>query len=159
MNKYTYKGPDVNLGRFGAVRNGDVLTLTDLEADTIARDSRFEPIREGEKGKKASNIVPITGQMTPPERAAAEAANKEERERLEELAKANNAATVEITELREKTWAQLVEVAEKMNAGGADPAIPTGKKQTKGQLIRDILKARGLAGEAESVEEEEEAVK
>ena len=154
MNKYVYNGADVNLGRFGAVRSGDVLTLTDHEADTIAKDKRFQPLRDGDKKKNAGNMIPLTDKMTPDERAAVVAANKEEKDRLEKLALANNAATVEITELREKNWSQLVEIAEKLNADGAKPQIDTGKKQTKGQLIRDILRARGLDG-AVSLEQEE----
>lgn len=159
MNTYRYKGPDVNLGRFGQVRSGDVLVLTDHEADTVAkdRDKRFEAVREGEKPKPGGSFVPITDKMTADERAAAEARNKAEKDRIDDLQKANNAAQVEIVELREKTWAQLVEIAEKMNAAGGQPQIPTGKKVTKSELVRQILRARGLdAGTAAEQEEDEE---
>jgi len=151
MNKYIYDGADINLGRFGAVRKGDVLLLTDREADTVDRDKRFKPVRGTEP--KAGQFVPVTDKMTPEQRAAAEASNKAEKERLDELSKANNAATVEVNELREKSWSELVEVAEKINAEGKTK-IEFSKRTSKAALIRDIMRAKGM-GESGDEEESE----
>jgi hypothetical protein len=61
MPKYTYLGHEVNLGRFGVVRRGDVVNLTDKEEDAIleSKDSRFRTHKEGEKIEYAGARVPV----------------------------------------------------------------------------------------------------
>jgi DNA mismatch repair ATPase MutL len=51
-HKFYFKGPAVNLGRFGDVKEGDVLTLTPHEAVHIAEDKRFEAYDEKKHAKK-----------------------------------------------------------------------------------------------------------
>ncbi len=44
MNAMKYNGPEVNLGRFGPVKKGDVLLLTEREAECVHDDKRFQPV-------------------------------------------------------------------------------------------------------------------
>lgn len=44
MRTFEYKGPAGNLGRFGFVNPGDLLVLSDREAEDIANDKQFKPV-------------------------------------------------------------------------------------------------------------------
>lgn len=41
MKQYVYLGKPTNLGRFGAVKSGDLLVLTEAEARSVISDARF----------------------------------------------------------------------------------------------------------------------
>ncbi len=43
-NTFEFQGPLTNLGRFGLVKKGDVLLLTDHEAACIKDDKRFKQV-------------------------------------------------------------------------------------------------------------------
>jgi hypothetical protein len=81
--RFIYRGADVNLGRFGAVRRNDVLRLTKQEARGIEGDKRFEPVIEGK------TKLPTPGHFLPRFFPGAEQHNRKERERLEQITKAN----------------------------------------------------------------------
>lgn len=55
--KFYFKGPGVNLGRFGEVKEGDVLTLTPHEASHVEGDKRFEAYDEKKHGKKKESTT------------------------------------------------------------------------------------------------------
>lgn len=162
MNRYQFKGEDVNLGRFGPVRKGDVLLLTDDEAAGIVGDKRFARLKENDKPKQG-NFVPITDKMTPDERAAAEAANKTEKERLETLQKENDQDRVEVLEIKSKSFDELAAMAAQINADAKGTIIDIGRKTSRAELVRQILSHRRnlkggepVEGETEDPEENDE---
>lgn len=46
MKEFVYVGPLVNLGRFGPVRAGSVLRLTNREARSVAGSPQFVPVEK-----------------------------------------------------------------------------------------------------------------
>lgn len=65
MAKYHWLGGTTNLGRFGTVRRGDIVNLTDKEDESIqgqgpngAIDPRFQPFKEGAKIEGAGLDLP-----------------------------------------------------------------------------------------------------
>lgn len=48
MKVFEFRGETVNLGRFGKVKAGDTLVLTDQEANDIRADKRFKPVKQAE---------------------------------------------------------------------------------------------------------------
>ena len=46
MRKFKYKGKSGNVGQYGYVKNGDVLTLPEHEAYSVKDSSEFVPLRE-----------------------------------------------------------------------------------------------------------------
>lgn len=60
MNKFYFKGPETNLGRFGVVGKGSVLTLTEHEEGCIRDDERFEsynPDKHGDAIPEGSDLA------------------------------------------------------------------------------------------------------
>jgi hypothetical protein len=57
MNVFKYRGPDVNLGRFGPVKAGDTLLLTEAEAKSIRDDQRFVPLKDAKVSKDDEQII------------------------------------------------------------------------------------------------------
>jgi len=159
MTKFLFKGEEVQLGRFGFVKKGDVLLLTEQETTCIIRDQdkRFE-VYTPKPGtpKPKGNLIPITDKMTGAEREAAEKANKIEAQRLDQLAKANDENTVIVEEIRAMTYDGLVELAERMNDEAKSEVVSFSRKTSKSDLIRLILEARrrGLGALEEETEKE-----
>lgn len=147
--KYLFSGEDVQLGRFGLVRKGDVLELTPHEAQCITdtKDKRFKKLNEKEALKvEPGQFITITDDMTPQERADAESANKAEQARLDGLAQSNDAERVFVQEVKEMTYPQLEAYVEKMNTEAGREVIQYDKKKTrKGDLVSLILAARRQA--------------
>lgn len=141
MNRYQFKGEDVNLGRFGPVRKGDVLILTDQEAEGIVGDKRFSRLKEGDKPKQGQ-FVPVSDKMTPEEKEQADKANKAEKERLEILQKENDQDRVEVLEIKSKSFDELAAMAAQMNADAGGTIIEIGRKTSRAELMRQILIAR-----------------
>jgi predicted transcriptional regulator len=143
-NKFIYRGENCNLGRFGEVRTGDVLTLTDLEAESVEANEhkRFERVVAGKtKVPKQGGFIEITDKMSGDERVAAEAHNRDEQARLDQLAKANDEKRIAILDVKEKKYSELVELAEKMNHDAGRQVVDTGKNLPKQELVRRILAA------------------
>jgi hypothetical protein len=44
VSKFIFRGPTANLGRFGSIKNGDILDLTAAEILTVAADTRFSAV-------------------------------------------------------------------------------------------------------------------
>jgi hypothetical protein len=147
-HKFIFRGEDQNVGRFGWVRKGDTLTLTDHEADYVERngDANLERVTAKTKAVK-SNLVEITDKMSGDERVAAEAANKAEAERVAQLAKANDEKRIDAIDIKEKKYDELVELAEKMNHDAGRQVVDPGKNLPKQELVRRILAAREAASE------------
>lgn len=43
-NTFEFRGPATNLGRFGMVKTGEILVLTEKEAECIRSDRRFKAV-------------------------------------------------------------------------------------------------------------------
>lgn len=93
MPKYHFLGGTTNLGRFGTVKRGDLLILTDKEEESILTngpggkiDARFQPFKEGTKIDGAGLDLPEGfEQLTKEGQAAARQTADNERKRLEAL--------------------------------------------------------------------------
>jgi hypothetical protein len=95
MKSFKWNGGAVNLGRFGLVNKGDVLVLTDHEAEYVARekDKNFQPV---DPAKVKAPALPED-----PKAAAAEKA------RREALDKANDTQVLADQEIREMKREEL----------------------------------------------------
>jgi hypothetical protein len=153
MNRFQYKGEDCNLGRFGPVRKGDVLILTDQEAEGITGDKRFSRLKDNQN-PKPGQFVPVSDNLTPEQREAAEKANKAEKERLETLAKENDADRVEILEIKSKSFDELAAIAAKINAEAGGTIIDIGRRTSRPELMRQILQHRRNLKGGEPIEGE-----
>jgi len=63
MKEFVYVGPLANLGRFGPVRAGSVLRLTNREAQSIGGSSQFVPV-----GKYTGDAQVLDSPENDPER-------------------------------------------------------------------------------------------
>lgn len=99
MAKYVWLGGTVNLGRFGTVRRGDVLNMTEKEEESIGTngpggslDPRFRAFKDGEKAVDGAGLDLPEGfeKLTKEGQAAARQASEETRRRLEALAQSVN---------------------------------------------------------------------
>jgi hypothetical protein len=98
MPKFHFLGGTTNLGRFGTVKRGDVLNLTDREAESIlnngpggAIDPRFQPFKEGAKIDGAGLDLPEGYELyTREAQAAARQQAEDQRKRAEALNQAVN---------------------------------------------------------------------
>lgn len=140
-----YIGEPTNLGRFGEVRKGDILNLTEDEGRALlrGRDQRFRDpkSKEAQKEPIPDNTVEITDKMKPADRAAAEKANLDEKARQERLAIANDPQHIETMEIQHETYDQLLARAERINAKVGGEAITAAGKVSRTDLINAILSA------------------
>lgn len=94
MPKYTYLGHEVNLGRFGTVRRGDMVNLTDKEEESILenKDTRFQPFDEKKKVEWAGVRVPegFTDLKPAEQKKVIEKLERDERRRQEDLGQATD---------------------------------------------------------------------
>ena len=145
MNKFIYKGPDVNLGRFGSVKNNDILLLTEQEALMVERDEdkRFERVEETTKIPVAGTFIQIAPGMSKEQKESAEKHNKAEKERLEGLAKANDEDSVRTLELKGMKFEELVKEAERINEEAKAEVISFNPKKTsRAALLQMVLSAQ-----------------
>jgi hypothetical protein len=150
MNRYTFRGPPTNLGRFGAVRDGDPLVLTDQEADNIAGDERFEFLEDGQRPPSKNNLIAITAQMTGEERKKAEASNRLEMARQDKLKQSNDEDGVALLEIKGMSFEALSEMADAINEEAGQRVIDN-QRLSKAELIKALVNyRRKLKGEAEA---------
>lgn len=94
MPKYTYLGHEVQLGRFGTIRRGDMVNLSDKEEESIltSEDTRFRPFREGERIEYSGARVPVgfTDLKPAEQKKIMEKLQRDERRRLEDLGQATD---------------------------------------------------------------------
>lgn len=141
MRDYCFMGDDVNLGRFGPVRRGDRLLLTDTEQHAIESDRRFEEWDDKKHGKIQKAPVSPPATATEEEKQAARKAAEEEESRKANLAKANNEWNVMKTELEQSSYDQLLGFAKAMNEEN-ESDIKWSGKTSKSELIRLIIEAK-----------------
>jgi len=139
--RYIYDGDPCNLGHFGFVKKGDILVLTDQEERCVIADSDKRFKLAGPTDKQAANFIKITTAMTGKERAEAEAANTAEKARLDNLAKEIDSDRIEILEIKEKTFDQLIALGERINAKVGSAVVDVSKKISRADLITSILSA------------------
>lgn len=154
--KFIFQDDETNLGRFGMVKRGDVLDLTEHEANCIKTDKRFKLATEKLlKVHQPGEFIEITDDMTPEEKAEAEKLNREEQSRLDVLKRQSDPHAMFAQTVKEMKFKQLEELAAKMNADAGQEVIKYDKRKTsKGALIGFILLAyRNLHGLQATVEE------
>lgn len=174
--KFYFKGPAVNLGRFGHVKEGDILTLTPHEAGHIADDKRFEEYDEKKHAKKkevktielpkgfdkmkADEKAKVLKDLGLPENfeklnddaraeavAAASKTQNNEADRVDQLNQRNKEAEIEV--IRQMTVDELRELTKKLRGEGKTVDAPDNAK-TK-VLRRAIINT--LFGENSAPEE------
>lgn len=153
MKQYVYSGPEVNLGRFGVVKNGEILTLTASEEAMILRDGdkRFKEATAKTKAPALVVVPPAQEGETPEQKEAREKAEAE-KARQENIALANSQSRK--VELESMSKAALREEIEARNLKGAK--IKAHDAATKGELIRLIRENDGEKLGAEQGEEVDE---
>lgn len=154
MAKFIYKGPDVSLGRFGNVRKGDVLEMTDHEINHIRRDpsdKRFEPFKEGKAPEPPGIKLPEGFDKMPKEeqdkiRAKLE---REEQARRDSVEQANSKTEQE--QLEQMTKEQLLGLVDKLRKEGKTIDV---KADAPKRAIRKAIKL-ALYGDSRGDDEPE----
>lgn len=147
MKAHVYLGETVNIGRFGLLRKGDRVVLTDAEEHAIREDKRFQPWDEAKHGK-------ILKMPTAPEGATdadKERLKSEEEARRSSVEKANDEWNTMKTELGQSSYAALADVVKLMNEQDKT-SIVISAKTTKTELIRLICEAKRRLAEAKGKE-------
>ncbi len=133
--KFMYWGKEARReGRFGLIKPGDVLTFTPDQAEYVikTKDKDFRPWSEGIKPPAWAVKAPLIGK-------AAEDAEVAELLRQEILGKANDPNAVSLIALGEKTYAELVEYGNELNASGY--SVDLRPSMTRMQVIASICQA------------------
>jgi hypothetical protein len=146
-----YVGPALNLGRFGFVKDGDLLNLTAHEWSTLERsgDKRFRD----PKPNYAPPKVVLDAKLTAEDRQKAMDA---EAYRQAQLTKANSPSVTDSMAHDGLTRTQLLEKAQEMKAEGYK--IVFQKTASRNVLIKAIKLAMEVrAGEKTEAQAEEEA--
>ena len=147
MKRFQWAGEDeIHLGRFGVVRSGDVLMLTDQEAAMVQanRDRRYTAIADGKEPKEVEHFQAIDPtKMTPTQMEQAEKDNHDEQERLLRLDVENDEERVALLALGQKNTVDLFLLANEANAKAGKPIIPTIQGTTRSVLITELAKLAG----------------
>jgi len=61
MRKFKYKGSSCSLGRFGFTSKGDILELTEVEANSVSSDNNFVSLRESPQEDIPEDTRPQSG--------------------------------------------------------------------------------------------------
>ncbi len=61
MRKFKYKGSSCALGRFGFTSKGDILELTEVEANSVSSDNNFVSLRESPQEDIPEDTRPQAG--------------------------------------------------------------------------------------------------
>lgn len=148
-HKFYFKGPAVTLGRFGDVKEGDVLTLTPHEAGHISEDDRFEPYDEKKHGKK-SEAKPIELPKGFDKMSAAEKAKTLKELGLPEnfckLNEEHQAEAIAAASKLQNTEADRKDIVEQRNHEAEIEVI----RQMKIEELRELVKK--LRGEGKTVD-------
>lgn len=147
MRAFCYLGETANIGRFGQLRKGDRILLTDAEENGAKDDKRFELWDDAKHGKL------LKGPALPPDASAEDRkkAQAEEEARRANVEKANDEWTVMKTELDQSSYEALVNLIKRMNEEDKVDIRPT-PKTTKRELIRLIVEARKRLAERKEKE-------
>lgn len=134
-------GDDCNLGRFGAVRKGDVILLTEQEAAMVTRDKdkRYTRLDGGKKPKPADHLIDIDpAKMTPLQMEEANIENQKEIQRQEQLASENDPERVIQLALRSKSTHELLSMADAANRAAGREVVSSAPGVSISQLIADL---------------------
>lgn len=146
MKRFQWNGADeIQLGRFGVVRKGDVLTLTDQEAEMVTqnRDRRYVAIAEGKEPKQVDHTVAIDpAKMTPTQMETADKENHDEHERLLRLETENDPERVALLALGAKHTTDLILLAHEANKKAGREIISTAQGTSRSKLITDLAKVQ-----------------
>lgn len=146
MKRFQWNGADeIQLGRFGVVRRGDVLTLTDQEAEMVTqnKDRRYVAIPDGKEPKAVEHYQTIDpAKMTPTQMEQAEKENHDEHERLLRLGTENDPERVALLALGQKTTTDLILAANEVNEKAGRMVIPTTQGTARSVLISELAKAQ-----------------
>lgn len=157
-------GGTTNLGRFGTVKRGDIVVLTDKEDAGIQGDKRFQAYAENAKIEGAGLDLPIGFELLKKDeqtvvirKASAPAVEEskaktpltpssesEEKARLERLNAANESA--EVTTLKDMTKVELMEVVEKLRHEKKEVA-DIKPNSSRAHILKAVLVAKGLSTE------------
>lgn len=149
MKTFQWLGEDCNLGRFGAVRKGDILNLTEQEAAMVKndRDKRYVQVGEGKQPKPISHLITIDpAKMTPLQMEQAHIENMEEERRLERLKSETDPERVLALAMQAKTTHDLLVQANEINLKAGRQVIPVTQGTQRGQIIAALC--RELSREA-----------
>lgn len=143
MQTYIWRGEETNLGRFGNVKAGDVLELTQHESDyvTANKDKRFVP----------HNGKPVELPPLPED----EKLRKAEIARREALAGAQDRGRLAIQEIREMNRSELLKKVEFLNEAGAQ--IRFAPNEETGRILALVLNEVQKRAHDKAVEESEPA--
>lgn len=147
MKRFQWNGEDeIQLGRFGMVRKGDVLMLTDQEAAMVLanKDKRYTAISDGKEPKEVEHFKAIDPEtMTPTQMEQAHLDNNAEQERLLRLDVENDEERVALLSLGRKNSVELILLANEANAKAGKQIIPTEAGTSRSVLITDLAKLAG----------------
>lgn len=143
MVEVKYKGEKTDLGRFGTVKKGDILTMTDHEyataTDLPEKAKRFQRLTSQEKEAEQQRIA---------EEAARRAQEAQDQENLPDEAEPENTepenARTRKQEIDEMTKEELLEYKNKLEAEGMD-FTGIGKNTSRDNLANHIKKLTGVA--------------
>ena len=156
MKRFQWAGEDeIQLGRFGIVRRGDVLLLTDQEAAMVLanRDKRYVAVPDGKEPKEVEHFKVIDpSKMTPTQMEQAEKDNHDEQERLLRLDVENDEERVALLALGQKNTVDLILLANEANAKEGRQIIPTVQGTTRSVLITELAKLAGREAAARAAE-------
>lgn len=146
MKKFQWAGEDeIQLGRFGIVRRGDVLLLTDQEAAMVLanRDKRYVAVPDGKEPKEVEHFKVIDpSKMTPTQMEQAEKDNHDEQERLLRLDVENDPERVALLALGQKNTVDLILLANEINEEAGRMIIPTMQGTSRSELISKLARAQ-----------------
>ena len=147
MKRFQWNGEsEIQLGRFGVVRKGDVLTLTDQESAMVLanKDRRYVAIAEGKEPKEVEHFQAIDpATMTPTQMEQAHLENNAEQERLLRLDVENDEERVALLALGQKNTVDLILLANEANEKAGKQIIPTVQGTTRSVLITELAKLAG----------------
>lgn len=141
--QYRYTGELTNIGRFGHIKKGDIVSLTTTEEAGIMDDPRFEKVdpkkeAKADKPKPTLNLPENYDQLSPADqKKAMKKATDEEADRIARLEDENKKTQIE--EIRQMPKDQLLEFVKKLRAD--DKKVDVKEDATPKQLRKAIIDA------------------
>lgn len=145
-----WAGDTTNLGRFGIVKKGDLLTLSSSEWNYVRqnRDKRYVIATAEDEKKPNPNLIVIDrSKMGPAEAEEAEAFNVEEKKRIETLANNSRDSAAILVDLQGMTTVELINLNNKLSEGLPQPIVHVGRETTRGELLSALATHYQAAGD------------
>jgi len=123
-----YKGPARDVGRFGHLRMGDMVALTDKEAACIRATPDILKWWEFQKDGKGAAVNTFVETVAPekevPEQVKARLdKDSKEKQRVERLNSVNDPRNAELQNLSEKSFAQLMIMVQTLATQGIEVVV------------------------------------